>query len=188
MTHNILPTMGNKYLVHYRNQINQQNIAAVSSSTQVASTSTAATTAPPDVLNINQSTPQQQQQQHQSYPTLMHQNSSAQTLSCVQPSTSVPPEIVHCLNNLNISDIDNSSGCSSNVAPNSSGMGATGSSSLNVNNAAINLELNELRSNKQTKTLPKGGNKRPRPTKKRDADNIKSDLNLACSISRYDSK
>lgn len=75
--------------------------------------------------------------------------------------------------------------------------GGGGASNYNMN-AAINLELNELKP-KATKMLPKGstgGSKRIRQIRERDQNNLAAastscagvDLNLATTVIRQDSK
>lgn len=207
MTHNILPGMGNKHLVQFRNQINQQNANAA-----VASTSAGPPTAPPDVLNVNQHHHQQlQQQQQQLHQPLQHSHSSLgqqhhhlqqqhqQQLPQQQTSdghtmatsSGHASELVTNFNNFNGSQQHMMVGPS---APPACGGGA---SNYNMN-AAINLELNELKP-KATKMLPKGstgGSKRIRQIRERDQNNLAAastscggvDLNLATTVIRQDSK
>lgn len=208
MTHNILPGMGNKYLVHFRNQINQQNANATVASTSAGPPSVAA---PPDVLNVNQHHHQQlqhqQQQLHQpmqyghsshgqQHHHLQQQPQQQQQQSndglTMATTTGHASELVTNFNNFNGSPQQHLMVGSS--APTACGGGA---SNFNMN-AAINLELNELKP-KATKMLPKGstgGSKRIRQIRERDQNNLAAastscagvDLNLATTVIRQDSK
>lgn len=196
MTHNILPVMGNKYLVQFRNQINQQN-ANIS------------VVAPPDVLNINQHHQQQHQQlqqtqqlppQHQqpvqSAHHLIFQQHQQSHQNDINPNSDL---VMTNLNNFNISNVNStqqSAGggqSTSNSAGNSTSMNTASSNNFNVN--GINLELNELKP-RSTKMLPKGstgGNKRIRQIREREQNNLTAnnagvDLNLASTVIRQDSK
>lgn len=200
MTHNILPVMGNKYLVQFRNQINQQN-------------ANSSTVAPPDVLNVNQPHQQQQQQQPQQLSQQHHQQ-LAQTVQPhsthhllfqqqqhQQPQQQQPAQqndinpnsdlVMTNFNNFNMSNTQQLAGPSGNSS--SIGLNSTGNQ-FNVN--GINLELNELKP-RTTKMLPKGstgGNKRIRQIREREQNNLTAnnnggvDLNLASTAIRQDSK
>lgn len=207
MTHNILPGMGNKYLVHFRNQINQQNANAAIASTSAGPPTVAA---PPDVLNVNQhhhqqlqqqqqqlnqpmqpgpsSAQGQQQQHHQQQHQPQHQTNDTLTMAT---SSGHATELVTNFNNFNGSQQQMMAG------PSAPACGGGGASNYNMN-AAINLELNELKP-KATKMLPKGstgGSKRIRQMRERDQNNLAAasmscagvDLNLATTVIRQDSK